>query len=183
MASQPKTRLNPLVERFTKLPKWLQYSIGSFIVILAIILFVSSSPSNASVTDPFGNSFAILVDVTLKLGLVVVLIFVAAIVYRRWRPGTIGGSIRQLDLLETMPLGPRRTLYVVKAGEQKLLIGATDTAISLIADLTSQDDILSDTALSPVGNSSADSSTAITSTGNNFSEMLSVSIDKQDQIN
>jgi flagellar biosynthetic protein FliO len=83
------------------------------------------------------NSLIMVFDVMIKLSVVVVLIFLSAIVYRRWQGKPAVSGQKQLTLLETLPLGPKRVLHVVKAGDQTLLIGATDQSIQLISTLKS----------------------------------------------
>jgi flagellar biosynthetic protein FliO len=171
---KPKGIFFTLLEKFKKWPKWLQYTLGSFVTIMAVILLLTGGPSKSAgdISDPFGNSFAILVDIILKLGLVVILIFISALVYRRWRPGGPSGNLHQLGLLETLSLGPKRTLYIVKAGDQQLLIGATDQSISLISELAPIADSASLSSQTP-------SSQPPDLTGQPaFSDLLALSIDK-----
>lgn len=47
---------------------------------------------------------------------------------------------RAMHLCETLPLGDRRFLALVRVGEQKFLVGAAGSSISLLAEIpTSQD--------------------------------------------
>ena len=52
---------------------------------------------------------------------------------RLYGPGAGGGRIR---VLERVPLEPRRTLYVVEAGEKLLLVGATEHEIRVLGEFT-----------------------------------------------
>jgi flagellar biogenesis protein FliO len=58
------------------------------------------------------------------------------VVFRRWlQPGLNGKTTRQMRLLETIRLSPKQALHLVLIGDQKLLIGATDQNVSLIAPI------------------------------------------------
>jgi len=65
-------------------------------------------------------------------GLVVVLGLLALLaLWARRRPG----GPRRLDVVETTPLGQGRTVAVVRAGSQRLLVGVTGTSITTLAQL------------------------------------------------
>ncbi|MBL8055359.1 MAG: flagellar biosynthetic protein FliO, partial [Anaerolineales bacterium] len=74
----------------------------------------------------------LVVDVLVKLGLVLVLIYASLYLLRRWQGGALGGTglfaprTRQVTLLETTRLSPRQALHLVRAGGQVFLLGATD---------------------------------------------------------
>lgn len=68
------------------------------------------------------------------LVLVVATVPISVWVMRRlpaWRP--VGGST--LTIMETLSLGPRERLLVVRSGSRHLLIGATGQSISLVSEL------------------------------------------------
>jgi flagellar biogenesis protein FliO len=43
---------------------------------------------------------------------------------------------KQIHVLETTHLGPRKAVHLVKIGEQQLLIGSTNESITTLADVT-----------------------------------------------
>ncbi len=45
-----------------------------------------------------------------------------------------GDSVLKIE--ERFPLEPRRSLYIVKAGSKRLLLGSSEGGVGLIADLT-----------------------------------------------
>jgi flagellar biosynthetic protein FliO len=47
---------------------------------------------------------------------------------------------REIRILETAHLGPRKAVHLVKIGNQRLLIGSTYESISMLADVTEQDE-------------------------------------------
>ncbi len=53
---------------------------------------------------------------------------------RRWQ-GTTDSAVK---VVARCPLEPRKTLYVVEAGSQTLLIGASESGLNLISELTTE---------------------------------------------
>jgi flagellar biogenesis protein FliO len=47
---------------------------------------------------------------------------------------------KEIRILETAHLGPRKAVHLVKIGNQRLLIGSTYESISMLADVTEQDE-------------------------------------------
>jgi flagellar biogenesis protein FliO len=47
-----------------------------------------------------------------------------------------GAKDGQLQIVETMHLGPRKTIHIIRAGKKRLLIGNSNEGIRLLADLT-----------------------------------------------
>jgi flagellar biogenesis protein FliO len=47
----------------------------------------------------------------------------------------IGGKGRHLSILETLSLGPRRTVYLIQAGKKQFLIGGSPEGLRLLSDL------------------------------------------------
>ena len=78
-------------------------------------------------------SFAL--DVIFKLALVLALIYGSLYLLRRWQIGAFASARRQLTVLETTRLSPRQSLHLVRVGERAWLIGATDQALSLLAEV------------------------------------------------
>jgi flagellar biogenesis protein FliO len=63
------------------------------------------------------------------------------VIFRRWlQLGPNGKLSRQMRLLETIRLSPKQALHLIAIGDQRLLIGATDQNVSLIAHV--EDNIL-----------------------------------------
>lgn len=79
------------------------------------------------------------ISVFLKLGLVLVLMYVCLYVFRRLKFSTNGLSHRQLAILETLHLSPHQKLHLVQAGSKVLLIGATDDHLSVLSEVEMKD--------------------------------------------
>jgi flagellar biosynthetic protein FliO len=124
-------------------PRWL---IASGVVVLLALgtWLMSDMNSQAAIQqapgpagDPFLNSTALALGVFARLILVVAAIYIAAMLFRRWQTGSLKGAARQLALVETLHLSQRRSLHLVRAGEQVFLIGATDQAVTLLGQVAS----------------------------------------------
>jgi flagellar biosynthetic protein FliO len=74
-------------------------------------------------------------SVLLKLVFIVALIYVSLALFRRWQGARLLTRQRQIAVVETVRLSPRQAIHLVRAGEQMLLIGATDAGLNLLADL------------------------------------------------
>lgn len=80
-------------------------------------------------------------DVAVKLTAVVALIYGSAWALRRTSvPARLArGGVRPLRVLDTISLGQRRSIHVVRAGNRTLVIGATATQLSLLSELPEGD--------------------------------------------
>ncbi len=121
-----------------RLPRWMVVAGGIvFLVIGALLLMDTRSTANSE-GDPFLNSTTLALGVFVRLILVVIAIFLAMTLVRRWQNQVGRRPDRQLALLETLHLSQRRSVHLVRAGEQVFLIGATDQGISLLGQIPAQ---------------------------------------------
>jgi flagellar biosynthetic protein FliO len=88
----------------------------------------------AAAPDLFG-SMSLAVSITLKLALVIALIYGCMFVLRRWPNGWLGASQKRVALLETTRLSPRQALHLVQVGDRTLLVGATDQSVTLLTEI------------------------------------------------
>ncbi len=70
--------------------------------------------------------------------LVVVLGAAAIYISKKYLPKITNLAGKDIRIVETIHLGPRKMLHVIKAGNRKLLIGSTNENITLLADLTNE---------------------------------------------
>lgn len=141
MSQQPPEWTKRVIVWLSRQPKWV-LAVGS-LAILVVIMLASSSLVRSTVgpegsaagttNDPTALSF----DIFFRLILVVIAIFIAAMMFKRWQSGSLKRGDRQLVMLETLQINPRRALHLVRAGEQVFLIGSTDQAVSLIGQVPS----------------------------------------------
>jgi flagellar protein FliO/FliZ len=80
------------------------------------------------------------VDLVVRLGLVLLIIWAAIMAMRWWvrrmNGGFAGGNGRLVQILETRSLGPNRSLQLVKLGNRAVLLGVTNERISPVLELT-----------------------------------------------
>ncbi len=107
----------------------------SVLLVVGFWLTLFSSPDGNSAADLTSSSTWML-SVFLKLLLVLMLIYGAAIVMKRWMVNPPGGKMRQMHVIETLGLTPKRALHIIRVGESTLLVGATDQQITLIKDVS-----------------------------------------------
>ena len=108
-------------------------SLLAFSLLATGVLFSLGDTSSVA-ADPLGTTSFYYVSAFVKLIAVLLLIVSSSVIFRRWlQPNLSGKSARQMRLMETIRLSPKQALHVVMIGDQKLLIGATDQNISLIA--------------------------------------------------
>ena len=88
---------------------------------------------------------------TLMVLLVVVLGVAAIYLSKRFLPGFTRLSGKKIQVCETVHLGPRKAIHLIKIGKQAFLIGSTNENITRLADVT---DELSEVDLpaEPMGN-------------------------------
>ncbi len=99
---------------------------------------LAPAPTSGDLVAP---SAADVVEFLLKFGIVLLALYGSLrglrtlMARQRWLPT----SGTQVTVVETAHLSPRRALYVVRAGRQKLLLGGTDHEITLLAELDEED--------------------------------------------
>ncbi len=90
----------------------------------------SGGPANS----PGGQEFFL--KIMLSILLVVALGAAAIYVSRKVLPKITNLPGKQIHVLETTHLGPRKAVHLVKIGDQQLLIGSTNESITRLADVT-----------------------------------------------
>ena len=70
--------------------------------------------------------------------LVVVLGAGAIYISKKYLPKITNLAGKDVRIVETIHLGPRKMIHVIKAGNRKLLIGSTNENITMLADLTNE---------------------------------------------
>ncbi len=113
----------------------------SIIVGVSVILVVGFwltmfNPDETQNAADLTSSGTWMVGVFFKLLIVLMLIFGAAIVMKRWMINAPGVKMHEMQVVETLGLTPKRALHIIRIGEATLLIGATDQQITLIKDMS-----------------------------------------------
>ena len=135
-ASRPAYRLPDWLQR---LPRWAWVLLGLAAVGLgALPTLVGGRPQPAAPGLPGSDTISTVslgFGVFLKLGIVVLLIYVSLYLLKRWSGAATAIPHNRLAVLESAHLSPRQALHLVRVGEQVLLIGATDAAVNVLAQL------------------------------------------------
>lgn len=109
-------------------PKRLLLGIGG----LALVLFLLV-PLGGESSDPLDGPVGA-IDLFVKLGIVVVLAYASLAMLKRYTVGATR-STSLLQVLDSTTLAPNRSVYVVRVGEKRLVLGVTQNQISTLAEL------------------------------------------------
>ncbi len=101
---------------------------------LEVLVLVAFVVPGGEQTDPFDGPGAAL-DLTLKLGAVLALAYVSLAFLKRYTAGSVSQRGTLLDVLDSKSLGPNRSVYVVRAGDKRLVLGVTQHQITTLAEL------------------------------------------------
>lgn len=96
----------------------------------------ASDPNFPARTDGSPSNREFFLKITLSIILVVALGGAAIYVSRKVLPKITNLPGRQIHILETTHLGPRKAVHLVKIGERQLLIGSTNESVTTLADVT-----------------------------------------------
>ena len=124
---EPRTAWRQLVE----LVGLTRLVVGAAVVVLVLAAFVLPGGEGG---DPFDGPGAAL-DLTLKLGAVLALAYVSMAALKRYTAGTVSQRGSLLEVLDSTTLGPNRSVYVVRAGDKRLVLGVTQNQITALAEL------------------------------------------------
>ena len=94
---------------------------------------VAASPAQAAASGVDLPHVAL--RMALALGLMIALILAAAAALRFFGRSTGMRSTSRLRILDSLPLAPKRALYSVQAGRRVVVLGVTETSISLVLEL------------------------------------------------
>ncbi|MCX8024572.1 MAG: flagellar biosynthetic protein FliO [Thermanaerothrix sp.] len=102
---------------------------AGLIFIIGLALGSDHSASQDGTVYLFGRT---LMALTLTVGI----LYLSLQALKHWKGWMPRSSTRQIVLQETLSLGPRRTLHLIRVGEHQFLIAATDHQVTLISALT-----------------------------------------------
>jgi len=88
------------------------------------------------------GTLGLLVDVIIKFGIVLFLIYVFYQLLQKFskRKGSEGSS--QLSVLETLKLSPQQSLHLIKVHDGVMLIGATDASLTHLSEVELPQEII-----------------------------------------
>lgn len=159
------------------IPKWVWGIILLVFFAMAVFGFMvnASEKSAASATLPGNNIISttgLFFNITLKLGVVLLLIYGFMYFLKRWQGSKQGQQKKFLSVVETTYLNPRQSIHLVKAGDKLLLLGSTDQSVNCLAEL--KNDILVQDSAIAVENSAPGKPEMV----NNFAALLAQSFNR-----
>jgi len=128
---EPRTAWRQIVA-LVGLPK---LAIGGAVVVLVLAAFLVPGGERG---DPFDGPGAAM-DLVLKLGAVLALAYVSMAALKRYTSGSVSQRGTLLEVLDSTTLGPNRSIYVVRAGQKRLVLGVTQNQITALAELDPDD--------------------------------------------
>lgn len=105
---------------------------------MALTLWAAPAfPNEAAPPDLGGEGLgAAFGQMLMALGLVLALVVGLYVLAKRFLPAGAGaGAVGGLRLMGRLPLGPRKWLALVQAGDKALLLGVSDQSINLLTTL------------------------------------------------
>lgn len=93
-------------------------------------------PNPAGRTDISLGNKELFLKMMFSVALVVVLGVAALYLSKKVLPKVTNAPGKEIRILETTYLGPRKALHLVEVGNQKLLVGSTNESISTLAHMT-----------------------------------------------
>ncbi|MHB1413663.1 MAG: FliO/MopB family protein [Chloroflexota bacterium] len=130
-------RFGKAVTTFLERVGWKKVGLAvGFVALLGLSSLVGGMGGGPAVEQPAGPTID-LVGLILRLGVVLVLIYVSLAGLRTYlaRQGGRAGNANAIKVLEKSRLGPQQTLYLVAVDDRALLLGATATSLTSLADL------------------------------------------------
>ena len=116
--------------------------LGVFLLILFFWLFGGSSlQTTETSTAPAasGGVAEMLFGVLWRLALVIGLIYLFFAILRRWQSGKTRIGKKRLHIIESLHLTPRQTIHLIQVGSRSFVVGSTDQAMSLLAEMEPED--------------------------------------------
>ena len=94
-----------------------------------------SDPNSSRLTSSGLDNRGLLLRMILALGVVIVLGGVALYASRKVLPRAINPAGREIRIIETTYLAPRKALHLIEVGAQRLLIASTIDGITMLTPL------------------------------------------------
>jgi flagellar biosynthetic protein FliO len=124
---------------------WVNILGGLGLVLLVVLGIVISNPKPPTTSGPVQPNIdlsypGLLVSIILKLGVVVLLIYITLLLLKRWQAGKVGIAPRRLSILESNHISPRQSIHLVKVDQRLFFIGATDQSITCLGEIEPQNE-------------------------------------------
>lgn len=101
----------------------------------------SAEVKKASSTEDASDLFGALIQMVLVLGVVCALAYLllGKVLPKLMRVQTPTAPHRMLEVVDRLPLDPRRSIMVIRLGERFFLVGATEQGINLLSRLETEE--------------------------------------------
>ena len=96
------------------------------------------SPKDPNASSGGGSGLEQLFKVVTGLMVVLALALLLAYGGKRWLPALSQSTGKEIQVVETIGLGPRKALHLVRVGSQQLLIGSTADRIVALTDIRTE---------------------------------------------
>jgi len=119
-----------------RIPAWAVAGIMLLVLIGAVALSMMQI-DQATALPPEDGEFQTTVsglDILLKLGLVVVLIYACLYVFGRLRGRSLQGPQQEMQVLASTRLSGKNAIHIVRVGGKTIVVGATDHHVSYLGD-------------------------------------------------
>ncbi|MBI4214328.1 MAG: flagellar biosynthetic protein FliO [Chloroflexi bacterium] len=119
---------------------------GALLMVLVLIALAPAAGAPSTVTGAVPRSsesggWPLGLDIAAKLIAVVALIYATAAVARRYLLRSPGLTQTAVRVLETTSLAPKKTVYVLEVGGRVLIVGASESSLSTLAEFTDPEEV------------------------------------------
>lgn len=133
-----------LLNKIFRARAYRRWSIFGLVALFAIFLVLSIA---GATSPPSGSFSALLMEMIINTIVVLGLLFLVVAAFRRWQRHSGHEQRRNLAMVESLRLSPKQAIHIVRVGERHLLVGASDTQISLLTEVQTPPEV--DYATSP----------------------------------
>ena len=101
-----------------------------------VLCFGLDDPNKGFGIPPGGGSWDFISTMLKSILFIIVLGGIAFYLSRKFMPKLRPTSGQDINIRETIHLGPNKTMHLIEVGKKKFLVGSTSENISMLADVT-----------------------------------------------
>ncbi len=168
--------MDQLKEAWERLRSMKGGSTWVWLIILFVVLAIGllmNDPLPPAPNEQGGGTFGstgLALSVFFRWMAVIGFIYLGFLFLKKWKFNKTGPEQRRITVMERFHLSPKQTLMLVKADGREFLVGATDAAIQLIAEMDPLESATTASPASPVSFESVLSAREDNSTGLNHDQ-------------
>ncbi len=101
----------------------------------------SSLPLTGSQATDYGSAMGAMIRMLSALIIVILAIYLGVFALRRMlnRRALGRGSVRALEVIQSTPVGPKKSVTLIRVADKSVLVGITDSRISILTELTEEE--------------------------------------------